>query len=293
MRYLSQFLAMALIINSLAAVPAALAMPVSFTQAGEGQTSAVECHLPVNSIGPVLLNKGSARLAGGNIDVATVPEWLFDPQIVLSGVVINSQIETSGPKSMITGLAYFNKGDWLNNLGSTVAKDTLYLNSGDVVTVQVGATADNALEVLQSDGTRRKIPFADIRDIRSPRAYRFSIPASSVKLPLQPGGSIDLDGSRLTFAASGSLRGRLAQKPSAPVSHLPGTEGAVSNRAIAGWLALDVANDLAPAITAPIMYSAPFKRQRQLLKQFGNFSITGNPFSGVPTQSQLDAIFHP
>ncbi len=99
--------------------------------------------------------------------------WLFDRHNVLTGVVINSKLVTEGSSSVITGLAYFTKGEWLTNLGRNQASEIVTLNDGMALSGHIGGANSTALDMVLADGTRRSVNFSDIAAIQSPRAYPF------------------------------------------------------------------------------------------------------------------------
>ena len=120
MRLFQRFsLALALLQLTIGAC-AGLAVPITFGATGS-QITTIEGDIPVRSIGGVLLPKGSVSISGNTIDVGAVPEWLFDKHTVLSGVLINPTLNTTGDRATITGLVYFQTGEWLKNLGRNQA----------------------------------------------------------------------------------------------------------------------------------------------------------------------------
>src|SRR5438132_859286 len=102
--------------------PGAFASQLAFTANGANIT-AFEGDVQSKSIGGVALPKGSVSISGSTINVNAVPDWLFDRHNVLTGVVINPKLATEGSSSVVTGLAYFTKGEWLANLGRNQAAE--------------------------------------------------------------------------------------------------------------------------------------------------------------------------
>ncbi len=260
-----------LVLLTVSAVPC-LAVPINFSASGS-QVTALEADVPLRSIGGLLLTKGSVSISGNTIEVNAVPDWLFDPHAVLSGVVINSEMQNKGEQTIVSGLVYFSGGDWLPNLSRGRALDVVTSVSGTAISGRIQRTTENSLEIQLIDGTRKSIPFKDIADLTSGKAFNFELP--STKLKIQPDNSTyEADAATISFKPS-TTRGVLnfvARRPEAPASRLPGAEGGVKNSTIATMVAADIANMIAPAIAAPLIYRGPSLLDKQLLHGNGNVS---------------------
>jgi hypothetical protein len=207
--------------------------------------------LPVSRIGSLALPRGLAVLSGHSIEIQAVPEWLFDRDTVLSGAVINPTMTVQGGNSVVRGLAFFNGGSWLRSLAAPTARDTIRTASGESIPGNIQAVLPDGLEILQLTGGRRKIAYAEIANLESPRAYTFVIDAASIKIDPTAVG-MQGDAGQIVFTPAG-LRGRVAMhKAVVPPNRLPGTEGGVPNSVIASEVLIDVAmNVVAPAVTIP------------------------------------------
>lgn len=265
----------------LSAVPGALASTLAFTANG-GNITAFEGDCEARNIGGVALPKGTISISGNTITVNAVPDWLFDRHAVLTGVVVNPKLVTSGATSAVTGIAYFTKGEWLSNLGSNRASEVVTLTNGTALSGHIAGAGSNALDMVLADGTRRSVNFADLESITSPRAYPFKIPASSVKLEPSD-GSYTAEVAMASFSPA-MFHSHLAlftsNKPHVPKSTLPGTEGGISDRYIAAMIATDIiSGTIAPAIAIPITFTRSTLHARQLEFINQNNSVALPPFN--------------
>ncbi len=278
---MTRFKIASLLSLALLACPGAFAGQLAFTANGANIT-AFEGDVESKSIGGVALPKGSISISGNTINVNAVPDWLFDRHNVLTGVVINPKLTTEGTSSVITGLAYFTKGEWLTSLGRNQASEIVTLNDGMALSGHIGGTSSSALDMVLADGTRRSVNFSDIAALQSPRAYPFRIPATSVKI--EPS-----DGSYTAEVASASFTPAMfhshlalfsSNKPQVPKSSLPGTEGGVSNKYIATMIATDIiSGTIAPAIAIPIVFTRSTLHARQLEFINQNNGVGQKPFT--------------
>lgn len=265
----------------LAAVPGAFASTLAFTANG-GNITAFEGDCEARSIGGVSLPKGTIAISGNTITVSAVPDWLFDRHAVLTGVVINPRLTTSGTVNTVTGLAYFTKGEWLTNLGPNRASEIVTLTNGTALAGHIAGAGTSSLDMVLADGTRRAVGFAEIESITSPRAYPFKIPASSVKIEPSD-GSYTAEVALASFTPA-MFHSHLAlfssNKPHVPKSTLPGTEGGVSDKYIAAMIATDIiTGTIAPAIAIPITFTRSTLHARQLEFINQNNSVALPPFN--------------
>jgi len=231
--------------------------------------------IPVKRINGVLLPDGLAKFDGDELTLAAVPDWLFDRDTVLTGAIVRAEYASQTSNSVIGGLVYFYDGQWLNNLASPKMPDTIELLDGTQLTGKIYARLGQAFAFKPADGGQRKINFTDIKTISSPRAYTFNIPVPTTRIT-PADTTMTFDASSIVLMPSG-VAGRIAMAKKAvlPQSHLPGTEQGISNRSIATFVALDIANDIIPAIAIPLVLS-PWTQQAAL-----------NEIRKVNIQSQL------
>ncbi|HEY9676673.1 MAG TPA: hypothetical protein V6C76_01630 [Drouetiella sp.] len=281
MRRIKRLFEISLSVAVIACGQASFASQLAFTTNGANIT-AFEGDVDAKSVGTVALPKGTVSISGNAITVNAVPDWLFDKHAVLSGVVINSKLEQQGTSSVITGIAFFTKGEWLPNLGRNQASEVFTLSNGSAAAGHVLGTSATAVDIMQADGTRRTINFADITAVSSQHAFDFRIPASSVKIEPSD-GSYTAEVTNASFGTS-MLRGGLlaSHKPQVPKSTLPGTEGGVSNKYIAAMIATDIlVNTVAPAVAIPITFTRSTLHARQLEFINSNNSVGQKPFTPI------------
>ncbi len=267
MRLLKRLAVASVSLSILSFTQAAKANSLAFTANG-GNITAFEGDIPARSIGGVALPKGSVSISGNAINVNAVPEWLFDKHNVLTGILINPKLTTENNQSVMSGIAYYLHGDWLNNLGRNQASEVVVVTDGAAFSGHIVGASSSALDMVLVDGNRKSINFADVSSITSPRAYTFRIPATSLKIEPSD-GSYTAEVNDISFSPA-MFRSRIAlfssNKPQVPKSTLPGTEGGISNKYIATMIATDIlSNTIAPAIAVPIVFTRSTLHARQLL----------------------------
>jgi hypothetical protein len=186
----------------------------------------------------------------------------------LTGFVFGQRVNTAGANPIVTGSAYFVRGDWIKALGRNVAREIVTLkdgteNSGHVV----GVSTDTTVEMVLSDGMRKTIRLADISTRVSPRAFSFEIPSRSLHIqPTDNSYGADAINIRFNPAMLHSGMSLLTHKPQVPLSTLPGTEGGISDKALTFMVVNDIAaGTIANAIAIPLVFSASTLHTRQLL----------------------------
>src|SRR5208283_269831 len=100
--------AVLLVLLLLAQAAPAVATPLTFNASGAAH---FDGEVDATTIGGLALPEGSATLAGNMIELDAVPDWLFDKQPVLTGIVFNQQIDSTGANPKVTGQAYMLRGD--------------------------------------------------------------------------------------------------------------------------------------------------------------------------------------
>lgn len=223
------------------------------TTSASGTSTSIECSdLPIKNVGKLLLQTGTISFSrGAKVNVGAVPEWLFDKHIVLSGKLLQAKVNTQGTVSTVDGLIYFNDGTWLGQLGPSAYNDSIVTTDGATVNGRVRAINDTGVDFQSASGQTQRIALASIQSVSSPRAFRFSVPASGLKISSD--GSIEGDATSIALTPSSTLRRALAAKPVTPRSTLRGTEGGVTKGQVASVLMIDAATTLVPFIAAPIV----------------------------------------
>lgn len=270
MKKTSLYVALALALNLQFSSLAALASTVEIKQA-DGKPVQVSLALPVASIGSMLLPDGQISVNGQLVEVGAVPEWLFDRHTVLTGTLIRLDLGAGATSARLDGLVYFNGGDYLKNLRRNRISETVEAADGNTYVGRISTITSNSLSIDTLPGQTRTLALANVKNIVSPYCYRFSAPASDVKLSPETGTTV-CDASTATFALSqlaqsqsGQSQSALSGQPKArmfsgpsqaalklPASTLAGTEGGITKKAITAMIAVDAANTLAPMIALPL-----------------------------------------
>jgi hypothetical protein len=138
-----------------------------------------EAILPIDKLGTMPLPRGRFVLHGDRAQITMVPEWRFEPHVVLRGRVLDTQLSAAGGGTLITGTIFFDGGEWLSyyDSGSTL----------EAVSTQA-ATANGRIREIQDgnllfsglSGETMTIPLAQVTAIRSPRVFKFAITAGAL-----------------------------------------------------------------------------------------------------------------
>jgi hypothetical protein len=153
----------------------ALAAQVIYTPPSASGGGALVAKLPMDKLGSIALPHGRAAINGNDIELTIVPEYQFDRRTILNGFAFNTKITASEKQTLISGIAYFNDGEWLRYIDDEKAYDILQTDQGEV-TGKITGFDNNELQVDMADGTHRQIASASVSDIRSPRAFAFTVP---------------------------------------------------------------------------------------------------------------------
>jgi hypothetical protein len=272
MKKTSLYVTVALALNLQFSSLAALASLVEIKQA-DGKPVEGSLALPVASLGSMLLPEGQISVNGQLVEVGAIPEWLFDRHTVLTGTLIRLDLGAGTTSARLDGLVYFNGGDYLKNLRRNRISETVEAADGNTYVGRISTITSNSLSIDTLPGQTRTLALANVKNIVSPYCYRFSAPASDVKLSPE-NGTTSCDASSATFALSqlaqsqsaqsqkqqalsGQPKPRMFSGPSQaalklPASTLAGTEGGITRKAITAMIAVDAANTLAPMIALPL-----------------------------------------
>jgi hypothetical protein len=207
--------------------------------------------LPIARIANVLLPEGLVNFSGDEVTVSAVPDWLFDHDTVLKGALVRAELQPAKGTSVVSGLVFFYEGQWLANLGPIRAIDVIDTNGGEQVRGRIVSRIGQAFAVQPNTGGVRKINFSDIKSISSPRAFTFNMQTPTTRLA-PTDSSLSFDASNINFASS-SLNGKVARKATLPQSNLPGSDKGIKNNELGTFIALDVLNEIAPAIVIPLV----------------------------------------
>jgi hypothetical protein len=232
---------------------AALAETVMYTAPTKDQAGKMTGELPIQRINSILLPNGLVQFSDDELKILAVPDWLFDRDVVLRGAIVRAEAATQQSGSVIGGLVYFYEGQWLSNLGSPRAVDVIDTISGEEIRGRIMARMGQAFAVRAEAGGTKKVAFSDIRTISSPRAFTFNIPSSTARL-VPSDAAISFEAGSIMLTPT-PIAGKIiaSKRPALPKSTLPGTEPGITNSALATFIALDIVNEIAPAIAIPLV----------------------------------------
>lgn len=185
----------------------ALSSSLSFESDGKGTTGAVAGEMPVERLSGITVPRGRLSVDGSTLELSIIPEWQFDRKTALSGTVLQTDATVAAKTATISGVVYFQSGEWIKYIDDATAPDLLTLSNG-VVRGRIDNFTETDAVIKLPDGSTRNIPLADISAIKSPRAFNFRIPAHSTQA-LQAGTSFKADASDIYFNPTGKFyRGR-------------------------------------------------------------------------------------
>jgi len=276
--------------------PIAWADTVTYTAPTKDQAGKLAGELPLPRISSILLPNGVVQLADDELKILAVPDWLFDRDVVLRGAIVRAEAASQQSGSVIGGLVYFFDGQWLTNLAPTRAVDVIDTISGEEIRGHVMSRMGQAFAVKVDSGGTKKLAFAEIKSISSPRAFTFNIPSSTTRLvPTDAAMSFDASSIKLTPTP---IAGKIiaAKKASLPKSTLAGTEPGISKSALATFIALDIVNEIAPAIAIPLVLNR--STQAAALNQLNRvgvqaaFNQNGGPATAATPAAVAAAAAH-
>jgi hypothetical protein len=251
---------------SLAALPA-LANSLTYTVPTAEEPGKFAGELPIARIGTVALPDGLVRFAGDEMLIEAVPEWLFDREQVLKGVIVRAEVASRQEKSVVAGLVFFTEGAWLPNLAPGHNNEEITTNAGELICGRISGRSGQSFLVQTGKGPARTISFKDIGSMKSARAFSFNIPTPTAKIS-PTDSSLSFESNLITLSPSRSRTSFAARSATVPASKLAGTDPGISNRAIGTFVALDLVSEIAPAITIPLVLNP--MTQKHALKQIND-----------------------
>lgn len=153
-----------------------------------GQTTAeMRGVVPFKKMGSTQLPQGEISFDEGALAVRILPEWTFDKVPVFQGPIIQSQTTASsdGKEAIISGIAYFRSGYWIDKLQAGHNSESVTIDSG-TFHGNVTGFGVNTINFLTDTGNALTIPWAELQEFHSPRAFAFAVPATTF-------GTIDAD----------------------------------------------------------------------------------------------------
>lgn len=150
------------------------AVPIYFSPDIVGSGGTLNAKMPLEKLGTVAVPRGRFKIKGNWAEVSTVEEFQFDHDLVLSGPVINTQHHLEDNKLEITGLAYFCRGPWLSYLTPPFFQETISTNTDEFVG-QIISVNNDTVQIFLNSGQYRKIALSSVKNIDSPRSFRFRL----------------------------------------------------------------------------------------------------------------------
>jgi hypothetical protein len=231
-----------------------LANTIFYSPPAGSMAGSLSGQLPLERLGGLLLPRGQVVLRGDEMQILAVPAWLFDRVSVLRGAVVRAESVAGQGRTQVGGLVYFYDGQWLPNLARAAMHEEVDTVDGGTVSGRITGRSADALLVRSSGGDTQAVPFTQILTIDSPHAFRFAFSSQTVQRSPTDGTMVF----QSNFISMSPVKPPPAilsafVHPSVPPSNLPGTELALSNRAIATFVAIDLFWEAAPAIVTPLV----------------------------------------
>jgi hypothetical protein len=161
-------------------VQPALSATIYFAADGGQGTGSTEVALPMEKLGSVPVPRGRLLIRGNVAELSYIPEWQFDRHPALAGPVLDTQLSTSSRGNIISGLIFFNSGEWLHYYDNPAALETVE-SGAQSVSGHIESVQNGAITIQTLGGRAQTLPLTEVTAIRSPRAFRFSIPATALQ----------------------------------------------------------------------------------------------------------------
>jgi hypothetical protein len=195
---ISKFIVSGLLAAQVTFLPmASEAFPINFSPDIFGNGGLLTAKMPLEKLGSIEIPRGRFKVKGNWAEVSTVEEFEFDHHTVLSGPVINTQQKLERNKFEISGLACFCKGDWLAYLSPLMPEETIRTTTGEL-SGQIVSTENDLVTFRTNTGQYQKIPLSAIKDVDSPRCFRFEI-AGTLPDGIQEGEDYEAEVNKLNL----------------------------------------------------------------------------------------------
>lgn len=261
----------------LLASPSASAAQLLFSPDGGADGSgAIDTALPISKISSVPVPRGSLVIHGDIATVKTVPEWQFDPRTVLSGKVLDTRSSTQSGTNVISGIMFFDNGEWISYFDDKTALETVATSDNHTFVGRISAITDGRIDVTQVNGVVVGVPLNTVHQVRSPRAFAFSIPLTGLAPGVSFSQPLELEANRVAISQLGR-NFRLAQLRSV-VQH-ENLDGDVSTGklvALGTFVSLANLAQLAPLLAIPLAREPNLERHA-FLKNFVSNQTSMNP----------------
>jgi hypothetical protein len=288
MQLIAFFISFVMLFNILHFGFPAFAATVQFTPSGGGNSGTLNAEIPVTNVGKLKITNGTAVIRGNTIDVVGMLPGQTTKQSLLSGVVVKTELTSTGKAAQVKGIAYFRQG------AAIEALDALSQNAEDIIDTIDGGTYYGHIVSINRDEVefedrnhnRRRFGMGEIKAIRGPRVLTFSVPlvlAAAIAPAASGLGSSPIEGASGPKATFSSTGGAKAPPPSSPPGTTePGFLGTTLGKVIVGTV---LAAGIATAITVPIVvgvHNGNVRRHRRQRQQEQLFLLNSIVRSNQP-----------
>lgn len=251
---------------------------LAYSAPSTGQNGSFYGDIPIKQIGSLLLPKGLMKFQNNEVSILAVPDWLFDRDTVLSGALVKGELELQGVNSKLHGLVYFTDGQWLAQLGSVNAPDIIDTVSGERLRGRIRSSLGDAFAFKPIAGPMQKIPFKEIKNISSPRAYFFTVMTDASKINATD-MNMQFETKGISFSPA-LFHGRVVSRAKLPKSTLSGTEPGITTGQIAALTTVNMITDFAPAVVIPLVLNRNSNAQAQ--RTLNLYESEQNRAVGIP-----------
>jgi hypothetical protein len=233
----------------------------------------------IDRIDRLLLPRGLAAFSDDELTFSAVPEWLFDRNPVLKGVIIRAEGVSEKSGVLLGGLAVMLEGQWLGSLARAGAPEALDTIDGAHWRGRIRGRNGAALTFEHADGRKEDIAFSRIKTIDSARAFTFNITTDNVRVnPTDSSMSFE---ARQLLLKPCHARHTLFAGGRLPQSNLAGSEPGITRTAIATFVGLDMLSTIAAPVAIPLVLNAANQRAAKnkiAQVEFANFlqSLSGS-----------------
>lgn len=242
--------------------------------------------VPIDRIGNLILPRGLALFSGDEVTIKAVPQWLFDRNVVLRGVIIRAEGASQSDGFVLGGLLLILDGMWSSNLAKVALEETVDTVDGASKHGKiVGRSGLDSLSFQAGGGKIENIEFNKIKTITSPRAFTFNISADSVKISPEDKSMGFTAKALVLHSRQGRHTFGLFAQNHVPRSTLPGTEAGISKAALATFLSLDFMSTIAPAVSIPLVLNARNQRAAKNKIAETEFQNFASSLQSSPTAS--------
>ncbi|HEY9793041.1 MAG TPA: hypothetical protein V6D22_21745 [Candidatus Obscuribacterales bacterium] len=186
---------------TLGTISGASAASFSYTPDLVNNSVALEGLIPISRFMNIPLPKGSVEFEDGTLAINMVPNWNFDRVALLQGPIIRTEVTTNGREALIAGVVLFTQGYWYDKYLPPGARETVTTTAGLTLTGRISNITPTTLAVETSDTSATVISLADIKELHSPRAFAFVVPALAASA-ITPESTWNADVQTVTLAAT-------------------------------------------------------------------------------------------